>query len=489
MRRRIWSKGTRRTTVSARFSSIIAPFIILGPTVLLPTNAGAQSLREAVDLAMTAHYGVQEAQANRNATAFELEQAKGLFMPTLDVDAGVGPEGQWTSGAGDQWSLSRSVGVSLNWSVFDGGANGAERARQAARVDSAAFRVMSRSEAIALDTVLVYLDLLRSEQLVALARDNLAEYERFVDRISDRVRSGASGVADLRVIEERIEQAKVALQQADQKRDDTIASFIRYTGQKPRKLWRPQAPTKRLPKSVEDIIARAWKANPDIAAAVADIDVAAAERAAAKAVFYPKLSLEGRVAAAEDTGGGSGSTVDASMVLRLRYNIFRGGIDTNIVSEQTERLAESEFRADRIRQEVALQARQSWIALQGARESIALLKRELAISEQIRTVFGDEFEAGKRSLIDLFNAQSDVFTAKAAVISADYTRDFAVYRLLAVQGQLLETLAIAMAPEAIADARMGEILRRRGAVAAAGQPPFPPEPDFSRPMLRPTLDN
>lgn len=489
MRLPIWSKGTRRRTFSARAAVVLVPLILCAP-ILGATGAGAQSLREAVDLALTAHYGEQEAQANRNATAFELEQAKGLFMPTLDVDAQVGPGGQWGSGSDtDQWSLGRSVGVSLNWSVFDGGANKAERARQAARVDSAAFRVMSRSEAIALDTVLVYLDLLRSDQLVALARDNLAEYERSVGRIEDRVRSGASGVADLRVIEERIEQSRVALQQAEQKRDDTIASFIRYTGQKPRKIWRPQAPAKRLPKTVEDIIARAWKANPDIAAAVADIDVAAAERAAAKSAFYPKLALEGRVAAAQDTGGGSGSTVDASMVLRLRYNIFRGGIDTNTVSEQTERLAESEFRADRIRQEVALQARQSWIALQGARETVALLKRELAVSEQIRTVFGDEFEAGKRSLIDLFNAQSDVFTAKAAVISADYTRDFAVYRLLAVQGRLLETLAIAMVPGATADARMGEILRWKGDAATADQPPLPPDPDYSRPMLRPTLDN
>jgi adhesin transport system outer membrane protein len=475
---------------SAHSASVrIRGWFLTSTVILASTSAGlAQSLREAVDLAMSAHYGVQEAQANRNATAFELKQAEGLALPTLDLDASAGPDGSWSSDSGDdQWGLGRSIGVSLNWSVYDGGAIDAERARQAARVDSAAFRVMSRSEAVALDTVLTYLDVLRSQQLVALAKDNVEEYQRSAIKIRDRVQSGAAGSADLRLIEERVAQSYVALQQTQQRLDETIASFKRYTGRKPHKLWRPRAPAKLLPKSVEDVVARALKINPEVAAAVADIDVAAAEREAAQSAFYPKVTLEGRVAAAEDTGGDSGATVDASMFLRLRYNIFRGGIDTNAVAEQTQRLAETEFRADRIRQEVALQARQSWIALQGARESVKLLKSELAASESIRAVFGDEFEAGKRSLIDLFNAQSDVFTAKAAVISADYTRDFAVYRLLAVQGKLLEALQVEMAPEAVADARIGEILRQRGVLVPETDAAPMLEPDFSKPLLRSSL--
>jgi adhesin transport system outer membrane protein len=478
-----------RSSSAHSVSVRIRGWFLTSTVILASTSAGlAQSLREAVDLAMSAHYGVQEAQANRSATAFELKQAEGLALPTLDLDASVGPDGTWSTDSGDdQWGLGRSIGVSLNWSVYDGGAIDAERARQAARVDSAAFRVMSRSEAVALDTVLTYLDVLRSQQLVALAKDNVEEYQRSAIKIRDRVQSGAAGAADLRLIEERVAQSYVALQQTQQRLDETIASFKRYTGRKPHKLWRPRAPAKLLPKTVEDVVARALKINPEVAAAVADIDVAAAEREAAQSAFYPKVTLEGRVAAAEDTGGDGGATVDASMFLRLRYNIFRGGIDTNAVAEQTQRLAETEFRADRIRQEVALQARQSWIALQGARESVKLLKSELAASESIRAVFGDEFEAGKRSLIDLFNAQSDVFTAKAAVISADYTRDFAVYRLLAVQGKLLEALQVEMAREAVADARIGEILRQGGVLVPETDPAPMLEPDFSKPLLRSSL--
>src|SRR6187455_3298499 len=55
-------------------------------------SAQATSLREAVQQAVLTNPKIDAAQANRRASEYSFKQAKGRFLPEVDLDADVGQE-------------------------------------------------------------------------------------------------------------------------------------------------------------------------------------------------------------------------------------------------------------------------------------------------------------------------------------------------------------------------------------------------------------
>src|SRR5690349_17672051 len=72
---------------------------VLGTTVsaaafaavwLAATPSSAQSLRESMETALHHNPEIGQAIENREAIEFELRQAKGLYLPTVDLEASTG---------------------------------------------------------------------------------------------------------------------------------------------------------------------------------------------------------------------------------------------------------------------------------------------------------------------------------------------------------------------------------------------------------------
>src|SRR5690606_26838093 len=82
------------------------------------------------------------------------------------------------------------VGVVATLDLFDGGFRDAEVALQSARVDSASYRVLERSEFIALQIVRVYYQVLLQQHIVGLARENAAFHETMASDVAAAIDSG-----------------------------------------------------------------------------------------------------------------------------------------------------------------------------------------------------------------------------------------------------------------------------------------------------------
>ena len=93
--------------------------------------------------------------------------------------------------------------ISLQQMLFDGfrTMNRLEGARMDVR--SRSLMMHSRAESVALKVVEVYLKVIRSEQLVELARENLAIHDEIYDQIHQRTDSGLSRTSDLEQIRSR----------------------------------------------------------------------------------------------------------------------------------------------------------------------------------------------------------------------------------------------------------------------------------------------
>src|SRR3546814_504662 len=151
---------------------------------------------------------------NKQAIEFELEQAKGLYLPriTLEMSAGVRRLENSTRRAlgiaGDEL-YPLEAGIRAEQTLIDFGRRRGEKLRQAARVDGAALRVVERSEFIALKSARQYLDVLLQQRVVAAAEDNMTFHNSLVSDLSSGVSAGSISIADLQQAQERAKAASV----------------------------------------------------------------------------------------------------------------------------------------------------------------------------------------------------------------------------------------------------------------------------------------
>lgn len=102
-------------------------------------QAQALSLRDAVRLAVESSPEVGEAQANSRAIGQELEQARSLYRPTLDLEAFVGPQyvdrpNSLSAADNAETRVSYQASLVGSWTLFDGFFRANEMFRQATRL-------------------------------------------------------------------------------------------------------------------------------------------------------------------------------------------------------------------------------------------------------------------------------------------------------------------------------------------------------------------
>lgn len=417
--------------------------------VLLSTAAQAGTLAEAVQATVTNYPEIAEASANRRAIDQELEQAHGLYYPSIDIAAGAGKEWTDTVSIDEKWLTRTESSISLSQTLFDGGARSAEVERQGHRVDGAAYRVRERSEAIGLDVVQAYLDVLRNLEVVNLATENFEIHKRTLREIQDRVEAGQSGVGDVQQTESRVSAAEAVLIETLRQLDNSEIAYRRLVGEAPVNLELPTFTDSAVPENLEDIISVGLEGNPDVRFANADLQTSDAEIKAAEANFYPTVSLELDASADNDQDGVESHSDDFTAMVRMRYNLYRGGIDLGRHREAVERSAESKQRKMRFERLVEEEIRQSWSILARSQARAVALGDQVVANGQVAATYRQEFQIGIRDLLDMLDADNELFNSRTSLATVEYAVLFSKYRLVASMGRLNSMLGVALPEEAL----------------------------------------
>jgi len=126
----------------------------------------------------------------------------------------------------------------------------------------------------------------------------------------------------------------------------------------------------------------------------------------------------------------------------MRYNLFRGGGDIAREREAFARLAEARQGLRQAQRDAAQDARVAYNALTTARARLEALRAAVEAQRATRNVYAQQFDLGQRSLLDLLDAENELFIARSNFATAQFTEYFGVYRVLAVTGELLITLDV-----------------------------------------------
>ncbi len=395
-------------------------------------------------MAISTNPSVGEVSNDRRAIDQELRQGRALYYPQVDLRAATGIEysdnSNTTPGTETLWRKEGSL--TLSQLIFDGFFAESEVERQTSRVKSAAYRVQESAEFTGLDAIEAYLDTQRHRERVELAANNVAVHRSRLGQVQQRAQAGGGNIADVRQAEARLANAESTLVELQGNLQDAESRFIRVVGQAPDTLDEVAIPADAMPADVDTAVNTAVEASPTVAFARQDIKTAEADVKQQEASLYPDIRLELSASGDDDADGLNQTQYDASALVVFRYNLYRGGADTARIREFKWRQAEAIDAMHTQERKVSDDARVSWTAIEVSHANVEILNREVDAQAKTVSVYKQQFEIGQRGLLDLLDADNDLYLSSDNLITARYAEIFANFRLLATMGALQRTLGI-----------------------------------------------
>jgi adhesin transport system outer membrane protein len=438
--------------------------MIPGALLLCATPAAAIELREAVQAALQTNPEIRQAIHNKEATRNERKQAQGLWYPRISVEASAGVRrldnpSRRAAGVDDNTLYPLEASVTADQLLVDMGGRSAEIRRQASRTDAAASRIEERSEYVALNVSRAYIDYVLQQRLVAIAEDNATFHSRLAGDLREGVSKGSISIADQQQAEERLQSARARVTEAREDLETAGIEFRTLAGVPIDSVSMPPDLSQCMPASLEEAVAMARQDNPRVQESIADLSTARELIKAARSEMGPRINLEGTARVGDDIDGGpleqgvNGHTTDLQARVIMRWLVFNGGTNIKNVREQQARADEAHARLFEMTRRAEEDARSAWNRLTNQSRLVTELETQSRVADDLLLSYREQFNVGRRSLLDVLDAQNTRQNVQAQAETARMAKLYAQYRVLASANKLIECLGVQMPSEAWSNER------------------------------------
>ncbi|MFO1113193.1 MAG: TolC family protein [Rhodospirillales bacterium] len=137
-----------------------------------------------------------------------------------------------------------------------------------------------------------------------------------------------------------------------------------------------------------------------------------------------------------DTDLVRGTRTDVSVLLSATWNLFDGFATTAGSKQATATYKAARQNHDLLERDVSRQAQLAWHELEIARERVALLENAVAIAAEVFDARQKLREAGRETVINVLDAENEVYNARINLVQASGDASHAAYRLLQSMGRL-----------------------------------------------------
>lgn len=129
-------------------------------------------------------------------------------------------------------------------------------------------------------------------------------------------------------------------------------------------------------------------------------------------------------------------------MLRLRYNLFNGGSDSDLSERAAYQLNKAKDLRDNSYRQVEESLRLSWSALDLTLQQKNFLADHVDSASATVIAYEKQYRIGQRTLLDLLNTENELFEARKDYLDAHYSEQYAKYRVMNATGNLLNALLV-----------------------------------------------
>jgi len=409
---------------------------------LAAAPAEADTLREALAAAYNTNPTLEGARDNQRAIDENVPIARAAGLPSANITA---TETEFLRQSANSFTApKRNLGVTAQAlvPVYSGGAvrNAIAAAKQ--RVEAGQADLRNTESTLFSQVVAAYMDVLRTEALVALSTNNVAVLRTNLEATSDRFQIGDLTITDVAQSRSRLAVAEGDLQTAQSNLITARETYIRLVGRAPGELDAPP-PLPGLPDTVGEAITTALDNNPNLEAAKQRAEAAGFDTKAAGAGRLPTVSLfvNGQYSDFFGTLGGPVSNqfvqseTTANAGVRITIPIFQGGDPA--ARQRQAGARESAALTDVIESErqIIAETRSTYAAWQAANAVIKSSQAAVEAAELSLEGVRAENSIGNRQILDVLNAEQELVQARAQLVTARRNAYVAGFNLLALMGK------------------------------------------------------
>jgi TolC family type I secretion outer membrane protein len=394
------------------------------------------TLAELADIALCRNPATAVSWAGVRSAAAQVGVAKAATLPS--VNATIGPtlnssksfgdtgfidaNGNLVAGSSVLTQINSSARLAVNYLLFDGGGRQAAIDAAAAQQRAAMAQYADAAQGVVLSVVTAYNSLYANRAVEAANVANVAFARQSRDLAAGRQRAGVATGADRLQAETSLAQAELTLIQTRGNVATAAAQLAVAAGLPPTQKL-DLAPATPLPKralleGADALIAEAERLRPDIIAARANIDAAAANVRSAQSAGRPSVNLQ-----AANTLSAIDTSIDrntASAGVSLSVPLFSGWNTRYNIAAARARLEQQTAQAEQVRQQAGLTVYSNYVALENALSSLSTTEALVTSATASAELSQGRYKAGVGTFADLLNAQSALANARQQRVQAEF---------------------------------------------------------------------
>ena len=434
-----YERALNRRSVGTTF-----PDADIGDLAANPPNpeGGILTLKEVLIYTLTNNPDIGIALWQTEDARYAIRVAKAPFLPTVDLNASTGLENNYIEDAGGTNGVKRrEAGIRFTQRLYDFGRSAQLLKRVRALHQSSELAYNDTVESTVFSAVNTYLILLGATEQLENALANVKEHEDIFRLVEINYEGGNTSEASLRRAQTRLDRARTASIDAENFRETAINDFRRVTGLQPDLIAEPSIDVSQAlvlnDQTVDDILT----ANFELQSFVRDGNSIKHQIKAARRTNLPEFTLELFGRYQDNVLGNTEGSTEGRAMLTARWNLYDGGATSSRVKQLRAREKENQQRVIKLRNELRQEAANIITVLRTTNNKRQIFDEQVVSSRRVVELYSKEFEAGRRTLLELLDAQADFAEAREGSIANKYENLSASFASLRFQNNLTPILA------------------------------------------------
>ncbi len=325
------------------------------------------------------------------------------------------------------------VGLNLDMVLFNGLSREALRGQAGSNAESAEFVSDRTRQTIIFQVDQMYLNILRTRQLVRVAEENLKRDRRQLERITESNRVGALSLADVYRQQSQVAVDEFSLINAqndyDKAQADVVALIgldvsIPYTFEDPPLLDAiRETATELVPETFDfgALVDSAFANRPDYNSAKELLNASQSGVTVAQSGYFPIITAGAGYSLQNDELGDLARNKSLNWGLNFQWNIFNGFSTNQAVETASVEARNAEIGLVQTERNIRVEIKKALLDLEAARKQVEVTQKGLVAAKEDVRIQEERYNLGAGTLLDLLTANASYVNAEAGRINAVYS--------------------------------------------------------------------
>lgn len=416
--------------------------------LLCAANAQAENLIDIYRAALQNDPTYLAAEANNRAVAEGVAQARARLLPSITGSTGL------TINDSLSKSDTQDLSLRLSQSVYNHG-NWVALSQAQKRTEASALKTQGDLQALAVRVAEAYFNVLAAQDGIELSQAEQKAIGQQLEQTKQRFNVGLIAITDVHEAQARFDQSQASSLQAQNTLDNANEALRVITGTYYQTLSRLKAElplNSPEPANPDDWVKAATETNFSLLSQKLTTEVARQDIHAAQSGHLPSASLSAfknlggsqRVGTINLPPDGStprvsaGNDYEYQIGLSVSIPIFSGGATKSQTSQAEHRFVAATQDLEAVYRRVVRDTRSAFLGVNANLATVKALQQAEISAQSALEATQAGFEVGTRTIVDVLQATSNLYSAKRNLWRARYDYVLNILRLKSAAGTLTE---------------------------------------------------